>query len=212
MIKIKTWGHESTSVDRKPMNVKYIQAADALRGSACWLSLCLARSYYAGSYFSLSTILKTCLLWSSYLLGHQRFPLNRASLAPLPLFFSRIVDVSAFVTENVTSSSQIWPFGDSSKILPVETMEPINFKKCWPGIKNQHGILGTNGPILTHGQRNPNVNIRSFRWNKTDSITWWLNVKQLSKYKQLQLRALRHSRNDARRALSFSAPLQAHSE
>lgn len=32
MIQIKAGGHQSTSADRKPMNAKHIQAADALSG------------------------------------------------------------------------------------------------------------------------------------------------------------------------------------
>ncbi len=61
MIKIKAWGHESTSADQKPMNEKCVQATDAGSGLTRWLSLCLVCSYCAASFFfSLPTELATC--------------------------------------------------------------------------------------------------------------------------------------------------------
>lgn len=76
LIKIKAGGHESTSADRKPMNVKRTAAADALSGPAHWLSSCLVCSHCAPSFFSLS-LSQQCWrhvpLWSPYLLGHQSF-------------------------------------------------------------------------------------------------------------------------------------------
>ena len=141
MIKIKARGHESTSADRKPMNVKRTTAADALSGSAHWLSSCLVCSHCAPSFFSLSPsqqYWRHVPLWSPYLLGHQSFPLNTESLDLLPQFIFRnpllhiatnIHDVCAFVSEKSDFCSQMSQgFIKTSSRLRKYGGKPSNFR------------------------------------------------------------------------------------
>lgn len=85
-------------------------------GWAHWLSLCSARSLGSITFCLSQQYVRHVSLWSSYLLEHQRFLLNRASPDILPQFILRspllrnatnIHDVDAFVSEK-TSNLRFW--------------------------------------------------------------------------------------------------------
>lgn len=109
MIKIEASGHESTSSNRKRnMNVR------RHTGCRCTLRAGTLIEFTFGLFLlcciilvSLPTILiGNVPLWSSYLLGHQRFALSGAKLRPLPQFISR-----SALLHPATNTHDVWSFG-----------------------------------------------------------------------------------------------------